>query len=317
MQYKDRPSVCVAIPTYNRERVLVDTIKQVLAQDPPSDEVLVIDQTDEHEPETEKYLAGADKAKKIKWIRQRRPNLPGARNRALEETQCDVLIFIDDDVELPTDFVEKHKRNYSDSSVVAVAGRIIQDGLSVPARKKWPRIMDYRFFPLNFTKRVEGIASFRGCNHSVRVNALAKIGGYDTNYIGWAYREDSDVAIRLWKADGRIIYDPDAGLKHLATPTGGCRLKVNKKPLSEWKVSFPATYFAFRHLFPIYWFWYDLFIGNVRRYIFRKENVLRPWRLPFAILSYCYSFLLAAWLCMRGDNGTDTRILKEKYLDKL
>lgn len=291
-----RMSVCVAIPTYNRESVLIRTLQSVFAQNPSADEVLVIDQTDEHEIETDKYLAGEDKAGRIRWIRQSPPNLPAARNRALKETKCDVLIFIDDDVLMPANFVEKHRRNYIDPRIVAVAGRVIQKGIVVPDRKKWPSIMDHRFFPLDSFKRVEGVVAFRGCNHSVRVCNLSAIGGFDLNYIGWAFREDSDVALRLWKAGGVIVFDPDACLNHLAIPTGGCRLKNNNKSLSEWMVSFPATYFACRHLFPSRWFWYDIFIGNVRRYILRKDNVYRPWRLPFAIASYFYSFIRAMWL---------------------
>jgi len=302
MQFHDRPSVCIAIPTYNRESVLVETIRQVLVQNPPADEVLVIDQTVGHEPQTETFLFNEDKCGRIRWIKQGPPNLPAARNRALEETNCEILIFIDDDVELPTGFVEKHLKNYSNPKVVSVAGRIVQPWKSVPTMKTWPRIMDHRFFPLDSIERVEGVASFGGGNHSIRVHEFKKIGGYDNNYIGWAYREDSDASIRIWKADGMIVFDPDACLIHLGVPSGGCRLEVNKKLLPEWKVSFPATYFAIRHLFPTRWFWYDLLIGNVRRYILRKDNVFRPWRLPWALISYGYSFLLAMRLCINNSN---------------
>ena len=36
---ENKLTVSVAIPTYNREQVLIDTIEQVLAQNPPADEV--------------------------------------------------------------------------------------------------------------------------------------------------------------------------------------------------------------------------------------------------------------------------------------
>jgi hypothetical protein len=109
------------------------------------------------------------------------------------------------------------------------------------------------------------------------------------------------MALRLWKSGGCIVFDPQAKLIHLATLTGGCRLKIQNKPLPEWKVSFPETYFTIRHLFPTHWFWHNLFIRNVRRYILRKDNVYRPWRLPWAILSYIYSVFYALWLCvLRG-----------------
>lgn len=175
--------------------------------------------------------------------------------------------------------------------------------------------MDHRFFYLDSNQRIEGVASFRGCNHSVRVKALVGIGGYDENYIGWAYREDSDAAIRLWKAGGMIVFDPEAKLKHLAIPTGGCRLKNNNQPLPEWKVSFPANYFAIRHLFPSLWFWDDFIIKNVRRYILRKDNVYKPWRLPWAVLSYLYSFFLAARLCIHGHNKMNNNFDQIKSLN--
>ncbi|MEN6449993.1 MAG: glycosyltransferase [Thermoguttaceae bacterium] len=285
-------TAAVAIPTYGRERVLVDTCRQVLALDPPADEVLVVDQTPQHEPETDAYLKEQSAANKLRWIRQSWPNLPAARNRALAETRCDVLIFVDDDVRLPTDFVEKHRRNYVDSAVCGVAGRVVP-GAEVRQRTAWPPIMDHRFFPLGSTERQENVVTFRGCNHSLRTSFLRKIGGFDENYLGWAFREDSDVAIRCWKSGGVIVFDPEASLEHLAIPGGGCRLKRACQPLSEWKVSFPATYFAARHLFPTPWFWFDLLLGNVRRYVLRRDNVFHPYRLPWALASYCYSVALA------------------------
>jgi len=302
-QQRDPPplTVCVAIPTYNREKTLVETLEQVFAQDSPADEVLVIDQSPDHEPETTAFLDTADKAGKIRWIRQSPPNLPKARNRALRETHCDVVVFIDDDVELPTNFVENHLRNYGDGQVAAVAGRTVQaNGWSRrECSHPWPRLLDYRLFRLDSRERVEGIASFVGCNHSVRRRAIVELGGYDENYIGWAYREDSDAAIRLWKAGGLVVFDPSAELRHLAMPSGGCRLKTGRKGLPEWYVSFPATYFAFRHLFPKKWFWQDLLLKNVRRYVLRRHNVFCPWRLPWAAASYGYAFLRAAWLASR------------------
>ncbi len=301
VRHSVRQTVCVAIATYNRERVLVDTIKQVLAQDPPADEVLVIDQTQEHGPDTESYLAEADRAGRIRWLKQDVPNLPAARNRALWETRCDVILFIDDDVMLTPGFVWQHQKNYRDRGVTAVAGRTLQPrGFPYPNRQPpWPRLMDYHCLPLNKTERVEGIASFAGGNHSVRTAFLRNIGGYDENYLGYAYREDSDAAIRIWKAGGMIVFDPLAELEHLAVPSGGCRFRQQGKLLPEWLIVLPASYFAWRHFFPWPEFWRQIAWSNVRMYVFRRDNVLRPWRVPWAACSYVYSCGLAAWLCMR------------------
>lgn len=311
MQYHDRLTVCVAIPTYNREGVLVDTIRQVLAQDPPADEVLVIDQTLEHEVKTDEYLAMAGKAGQIHWIKHSPPNLNGARNRAIAETTCDVLILIDDDVELAPSFVEKHVRNFRNPKVVAVCGRVLQAKGNIPQDRQQPWLKQFHCNRYNGwgTERVEGIAGFWGGNHSLLVNVVREFGGFDENIVGYLY-DESDLAIRFWKAKKLIVYDPEAELLHFADPMGGCR-KLNKANPEYW-MSFSTVYFHMKHFFPRWYFWQQVFFVQFRRRVLRREIVFRPWRLPWAILSYGYSFLLAAQQCIRGSKDIHTMPLRTK-----
>ena len=263
-----------------------------LVQDPLADEILVIDQTPEHEANTESSLKEWHESGKITWIKHSPPNLPGARNRALRETKCDIIIFIDDDVVIEHDFVRRHFHNYKDPETAAVGGRIIQEGKRKPRtpKKPWPRVMDPVFFDHSGKVRVSGIASFQGCNHSARVKVLRAIGGFDETYIGLAHREESDVAIRLWKAGYRIDFDPEAVLTHLAASSGGCR---KHDSMREWKISFPSLYFSVRHWFPNRWFWQHIFIKGIRTFVLRRENVVRPWLLPWAFAAYWYALARA------------------------
>jgi len=50
-------AISIVIPTYRREQVLVDTLHALLRQEPPADEILVVDQTERHEPATADQLA--------------------------------------------------------------------------------------------------------------------------------------------------------------------------------------------------------------------------------------------------------------------
>jgi glycosyltransferase involved in cell wall biosynthesis len=50
------PLISVIIPTYGREEPLRDTLEDVLKQDYPAFEVLVVDQSPTHQPETQAYL---------------------------------------------------------------------------------------------------------------------------------------------------------------------------------------------------------------------------------------------------------------------
>lgn len=94
--------VSVLICTYNREDMLVNTLKDVVAQKTDNVEIVVIDQTEKHTVDTENYLHEISPL--IKLIKQE-PSLTKARNRALREAKGNVLIFIDDDVRLSRDFI--------------------------------------------------------------------------------------------------------------------------------------------------------------------------------------------------------------------
>jgi len=299
MQSHDKLSVCVAIPTYNREQVLIDTIQQVLKQEPLADEILVIDQTEEHKSGIEAYLSNADQEETIRWIKHSPANLNGARNRAVQETSCDILILIDDDVELVSGFIEKHARNYLDLSIVAVAGRTIQANGNTPAATStpWVRPFGYEPFALDGTKRIEGVASFIGANLSVRVTSIREIGGFDENYHGPLYNE-SDAALRLCERGGVIVFDPEAEVYHKQYNDGGVREKQKKHP--EYWMSFSTVYFHMKHFFPGWYFWKQVIFIQFRRRALRKEIVFRPWRIPWALLCYMYSFCLAIFLLTRG-----------------
>jgi GT2 family glycosyltransferase len=308
-------TTCVVIPTYNRNEILVNSIKSVFGLRPAPDEVLVIDQTLEHDAETERFLKDADKKKKIRLIKQQPPNLCAARNRVMRETKRDVIIFIDDDVLLPKDFVVNHLRNYENPKVEAVAGSIEHPHpfAVYNPRRKWPRVLDYKYLPLNHHERVEGIANVMGCNHSVLLKTMKRVGGYDPHFGTYAFRDDTDFAVRVWKTGGYIVFDPKAHLIHLLEPSGGTRVKKGKAPV-EWKIAFSRNYFAFRHLFPTWEFWWMTLFQDQRETVLRKYNVYRPWRIPGAFVSYWYSVFRAAKTAFAMNHQASPNVLNPTVL---
>jgi len=290
-------TACVAIPTYLREDVLVETIQQVIAQNPPASEVLVIDQSPEHDPQTDAFLSREHAAGRLRWIRHSPPNLPGARNRALKETNCDVVIFIDDDVILTPGFVAHHLANYADPKVVGVAGRTLQPNHELIPRRDtpWPRNQDYLYLELDGTQRIEGVSSFIGANHSVRRSAALEIGGYDENFIGPANREDGDLCFRLWKRGGIIVFDPVASLRHLASPAGGCQTRTSVIKRPAWLKTFGEHYFLWRHFFPSPHFFGRALFVVLRQSVFDRQMFRTPLRIPGAIVAYFHSLTRAGY----------------------
>ena len=295
----EKLKVCLAIPTYNREEILIRTLKTAFALSPAPLEILVVDQTQVHEKGTALFLEEAERLGRIRLIRQDAPSLTLARNRAIAETRSDIIVFIDDDVELPGNFIEKHSGNYADKNVQAVAGGVDQEHQprypKPPRGGNWPRLLDYKYFSVYTQTRTEGVGTLMGCNHSARVEILRRLGGYDSQYLGSALFEDTDMALRIWESGGKIVFDPEARLRHLAAPTGGCRIHSAQKANPEWWVPFNRHYFAFRHLFPTWEFWWSVFAKDFRQTVLRKANLARPWRIPRTFFAYFYS-LTRAWV---------------------
>src|SRR5439155_254406 len=118
------PGVSVVIPTYRRENVLLDTIAALLRLEDAPEEILVIDQTSEHDEITRDRLARWDAEGRIRWIRLDTPSIPNAMNRGLLLSSRPVVLFVDDDIVPADNLVAAHRRAHSDASVAAVAGRV-------------------------------------------------------------------------------------------------------------------------------------------------------------------------------------------------
>ncbi|CEJ43204.1 Glycosyl transferase, family 2 (Putative glycosyl transferase) [Umezakia ovalisporum] len=228
------PLISVIIPTYRREEMLRDSIVDILNQDYPYFEVLVVDQSPTHQPEIQAYLEEISAAGKIQWFRLHWASLPGARNYGVRRAQGKIILFIDDDVKITSQFLAAHAKNYMQNPEVgAVAGRVFDRGkLSdsngelqieyLPPQAMNPAIAWYHL-DLVHTIKPQQVLTARGCNMSFRREIFTQHKlNFDERFRGSAVREESDFCLRLRKTGYKIWYDPDAYLIHLGQETGGC-----------------------------------------------------------------------------------------------
>lgn len=228
------PSISVIIPTYGREEILRETLASVLQQDYPRYEVLVIDQTAQHQPETQAFLDELAAAQKIRLFQVNWASLPGARNYGVRRSSGDVVLFLDDDVQLPAGFLTAHGRNYLERPEVgAVAGRVFDrmklaesaSGLTIdylPPQAMDPGIAWY-YIDLVHTCKPQQVLTARGCNMSFRRSVFEQHNiWFDERFRGSAVREESDFCLRIRQTGMQIWYDPEANLVHLGEETGGC-----------------------------------------------------------------------------------------------
>ncbi|WP_263971729.1 hormogonium polysaccharide biosynthesis glycosyltransferase HpsO [Leptolyngbya ohadii] len=246
------PFISVIIPTYEREAILCESIASVLEQDYPHFEILVVDQTRQHHLDTEAYLQEMDAIGKIRWLRVCWASLPGARNYGVRQSNGEIILFLDDDVQLPPGFLAAHARNYDRPEVGAVAGRIFdrmkladaQPGLTIedlPPEAMDPGIAWYHL-DLVHTIKPQQVLTARGCNMSFRKTLFTQHGiWFDERFRGSAVREESDFCLHIRRTGLIIWYDPDAHLVHLGEENGGCH-DISTRSL-QYQVSFYHNHF--------------------------------------------------------------------------
>ncbi|MEO1402655.1 MAG: hormogonium polysaccharide biosynthesis glycosyltransferase HpsN [Cyanobacteria bacterium J06635_1] len=256
------PLISVIIPTYGREEVLCASIQSVLDQTYPAFELIVIDQTQQHTDETAAFLARVSQPPQVHIHTVEWASLPAARNYAIERSQGEILLFIDDDVELPAGFLKAHAQNYLDRpDIGAVAGRVF-DRMKLAESKSAkqietlpPEAMDpgiaWYHIDLVHTVKPQQVLTARGCNMSFRRDLFEQHGlRFDERFEGSAVREESDFCLHIRDTGLKIWYDPDAHLVHLGEETGGCH-DISTRSL-QYQVTFYHNHFlmALKNLTP-------------------------------------------------------------------
>jgi GT2 family glycosyltransferase len=215
-------NVSIVIPTYRREDRLRRTLGDVLALARPADEVIVVDQTERHHPDTEAYLAGV--ADRIVLLRHRPPSVVAAANRGLEAARGEVVLFLDDDVRIPDGaLIAAHLDNYRDPAVGGVAGRVLDAERPRPGTLD-PRSADpvWGFFHSGWTHATPcEVTTAPGANASFRRDVLRAVGGVDERFAGNAFRWENDLCLRVRAAGYRVVYDPRPTVHHFYGSPGG------------------------------------------------------------------------------------------------
>jgi glycosyltransferase involved in cell wall biosynthesis len=241
--------VSVILPTYRREGLLCQTIDHVLKQDFPDFELLVLDQSPTHEVETKRFLDSV--ASHIRYIHLEKPGVVAACNEGVRNASGEILLFIDDDISIPDNkLLERHARNYEDSMIGGVAGKILDAANPIESTYnsnsfnwKWGFLQT----SCDHNIRTETVTA-QGANMSFRKSAVLEVGGFDENYDGNAFRWETDFCYRLKKAGYITLFDPDAlVLHHFNSPGGNENLNLFGRSSQShgWYYSFFKNTFYF------------------------------------------------------------------------
>ena len=122
-------NVSVVCCTYNRSALLERTLRTVEQQQVPDavtwEVVLVDNNSDDATPDVIERFAG--RCPNVRSVRHEPQGLSRARNRGAEEANGELLCYIDDDVQLPADYVARAWAAYQDGGWDLAGGRSVPD----------------------------------------------------------------------------------------------------------------------------------------------------------------------------------------------
>lgn len=292
-------TITVAVPTFGREAVLIETLQFLLSNLRAKAELLVIDQTVRHEPATIEALHSLAQTGRVRVLHQS-PSIPKAMNRALAESTCDLVLFVDDDIIPAPDLVAKHLETHQQYDVVAVVGQVLQPG-EEPIDQPHHAAVDGLKADLQFCFRSTQPATVRNVmagNLSVNRKAALAAGGFDENFVGVAYRFETEFARRLSRTQGPIRYEPTASIRHLAAARGGTRSFGKHLTSARPEHSIGDYYFAMLEGSPMECLRYC--VSRFFRSVRTKFHMTHPWWIPVKLIGELRGFFWALRLRMQG-----------------
>ncbi|MBX3171259.1 MAG: glycosyltransferase [Candidatus Eremiobacteraeota bacterium] len=195
----------LVIPTRNRAQALRLTLQHLSLSVYPFDdfEVLVVD--DGSQDETPLVLREWAEKLPLRSFTQEHGGTSRARNQAIEAARGRHIMFIDDDVLVPPDFLRRHARLQA-----AHPGHLVRGPVVNVARPLYPPLpaltQPWRHFSKNYLCT---------SNASIERELLVRAGLFDPTFVRW---EDAELGVRLKRLGVRRVFDNQTFVYHWKPP---------------------------------------------------------------------------------------------------
>ncbi len=251
--------VSIVIPTYNREKCVIDLLNCLFKQDYPDFEIIVVDQSDVLSPDKKTVINTHRGVLKYYKLEERGRSL--AKNYGILFSSGDIIIFCDDDIIVPPNFISTHVRTFDDKSIGALSCRLVEENQRAEPIDKPLRTTFYGRLINKPYSTVSGyVTSLNGGNMSFRKEVLDKVGFFEEHFLGTSMVEEPDIAYRIVKSGFRLYFNAEITIFHYPQQNGNIAEMKGKR----------ANWF--------YFYFYNLSI------FYLKYN--RMWNMPFVFL-YC------------------------------
>ena len=191
------PFVTILVPAYNEEKVIADTVKNLLQQNYDNYEILVIDDGSTDTTSAQVWnLIAQNPHRDCRIILQANKGKAAALNYGISESEGEIIMCVDADSKLNLNAIQNGVRHFVDAKVGAVSG-FVRVGRTSSTLLKF-QDLEYSI-TLNFTRPALALTGsvtiVPGPAGMFRKEVLASIHGYNEDRDIFA--EDADLTIRL------------------------------------------------------------------------------------------------------------------------
>ena len=198
--------VSVLIPAFNEERVIVASVRRVLASADVQLEVIVIDDGSQDATSVVVRQAFADDPR-VRLVSLPNGGKARALNHALALAQGEVIIALDADTEFEPATVARLARWFDDPAIGAVAGNAkVGNRINLVTRWQAVEYVTAQNLERRALTQFDAITVVPGAVGAWRRAALAAVGDYPVDTLA----EDQDLTIAIQRAGWRVGYDTEA-----------------------------------------------------------------------------------------------------------
>ena len=205
-------SASVVIPTYNRVKSLMLTLKAILLQESLPREVVVVDDCSNDGTELEfRRLVGNHLPFRLVYLRQKRNCGPAAaRNLGVVNASYDIVLFTDDDCEPEPQWVgELVSFMRSSPHLAGVGGPVVS-----AERSRVGLFFDHHhLLDPKFVGPEDSPVYLVTANAAYRKHWLLRVGGFNEGFVRPG-GEDPDLSFKVSAAGGMLGFAPRAIVRH-------------------------------------------------------------------------------------------------------
>ena len=198
--------VSVLIPAYNEEKVIIGSIRRVLASEDVAIEVIVID--DGSRDGTGRVVTAAfAEEPRVRLITLENGGKARALNQGICLAQGDVIIALDADTQFEVTTIARLARWFANPAIGAVAGNAkVGNRINLITRWQAVEYVTAQNLERRALTQFDAITVVPGAVGAWRRAALDAVGGYPVDTLA----EDQDLTIAIQRAGWEVGYDIDA-----------------------------------------------------------------------------------------------------------